>query len=455
MDEGTIEKHQWTAEQLHLYPALHLLESAKEARQYPEKDRDTENMEPRAMLPRVFKAGQGQIGEGCLRVSVLSKGFCPMHGAKRPVIGTTEGDDECDRRIAPDASLEREILMTPPNNSEFGGNKEPSSPLAAIIRGPDCTSDPTINPLFSKEICVTQPMRSLTVEEYTKAFKSFLNTSTEHQCMEQFNKEELPNIVARLIVDQQTWGLWDDDDDDDDDDDIFCILGIGEQDLNMIRLIQAKHPGILINNEVIEPNPQHILTYKDAVRNSSDLKNVSFTWHQLTSMEYEKQARAQNIQKKFDFIHLIQMLYRVEDIVSTVRFFHSCLDSYAKLLIIIISGNSGWASIWRKYRHCLPPTDSGHYITSDDIEPILKDMGLNYQVYNFPSTWDITECFIDGDTIGGHTLDFLTGTKDFMNTAPHDLKQCLRQALCQPECSTKKDGRIVFRNDLSMIVISS
>ncbi|XP_044294320.1 carnosine N-methyltransferase 2-like [Varanus komodoensis] len=367
-------------------------------------------MEPRAMLPRVFKAGQGQIGEGCLRVSVLSKGFCPMHGAKRPVIGTTEGDDECDRRIAPDASLEREILMTPPNNSE---------------------------------ICVTQPMRSLTVEEYTKAFKSFLNTSTEHQCMEQFNKEELPNIVASLGNGRSTINV------------LGVGSGTGEQDLNMIRLIQAKHPGILINNEVIEPNPQHILTYKDAVRNSSDLKNVSFTWHQLTSMEYEKQARAQNIQKKFDFIHLIQMLYRVEDIVSTVRFFHSCLDSYAKLLIIIISGNSGWASIWRKYRHCLPPTDSGHYITSDDIEPILKDMGLNYQVYNFPSTWDITECFIDGDTIGGHTLDFLTGTKDFMNTAPHDLKQCLRQALCQPECSTKKDGRIVFRNDLSMIVISS
>uniref|UniRef100_A0A8D2KUE1 Histamine N-methyltransferase n=1 Tax=Varanus komodoensis TaxID=61221 RepID=A0A8D2KUE1_VARKO len=281
---------------------------------------------------------------------------------------------------------------------------------------------------------VTQPMRSLTVEEYTKAFKSFLNTSTEHQCMEQFNKEELPNIVASLGNGRSTINV------------LGVGSGTGEQDLNMIRLIQAKHPGILINNEVIEPNPQHILTYKDAVRNSSDLKNVSFTWHQLTSMEYEKQARAQNIQKKFDFIHLIQVHYKLVKL-------HSLASDDAVRWILI--GNSGWASIWRKYRHCLPPTDSGHYITSDDIEPILKDMGLNYQVYNFPSTWDITECFIDGDTIGGHTLDFLTGTKDFMNTAPHDLKQCLRQALCQPECSTKKDGRIVFRNDLSMIVISS
>lgn len=51
--------------------------------------------------------------------------------------------------------------------------------------------------LHSKELCVTQPMRSLTVDEYAKAFKSFLDHSTEHQCMGQFNKEELPGIIAR------------------------------------------------------------------------------------------------------------------------------------------------------------------------------------------------------------------------------------------------------------------
>ncbi|XP_061464885.1 carnosine N-methyltransferase 2-like isoform X2 [Rhineura floridana] len=297
--------------------------------------------------------------------------------------------------------------------------------------------------LLSKELCVIQPMRSLTVDEYAKAFKSFLDHSTEHQCMDQFNKKELPGIITSLGNGKSAINV------------LGVGSGTGEQDLKMIRIIQAMHPGTFIKNEVIEPNPQHILSYKDAVRNSFDLKNVSFTWHQLTSMEYEKQAKEQKIQKKYDFIHLIQMLYRVEDTASTIRFFHSCLDCYAKLLIIILSGNSGWASIWKKYRHCLPPTDSGHYITADDIEVVLKRMELTYQVYDFPSAWDITECFIDGDTTGGHTLDFLTGTKDFMNTAPQDLKQSLLQALRQPECSTKKDGRIIFRNDLSMIVVHS
>ncbi|XP_066492142.1 carnosine N-methyltransferase 2-like [Tiliqua scincoides] len=372
--------------------------------------RPTENMEPMAKVKRVFRTNPSKITDGCLKVGVFSNGFCPMNCSKMPLVRTIDEDNEYASRRAKDASFEKKVSMTPSINSE---------------------------------LCLTQPMRSLTVEEYAKVFKSFLDHSTEHQCMEQFNKKELPSIIAGLGNGKST----------------INVLGVGsgpgEQDLKMIRIIQAKHPGILIKNEVIEPNPQHILAYKNAVRNSSDLKNVSFTWHQLTSMEYEKLMKEQNLQKKYDFIHLIQMLYHVEDITSTIKFFHSYLDCYAKLLIIILSGDSGWASIWKKYGDCLPPTDCGHYVTADDIKPVLEGMGVQYQVYDFPSVWDITECFVDGDTIGGQTLDFLTGTKDFMNTAPLDLKQRLRHALSQPECSIKKDGRIIFRNNLSMIVVNS
>ena len=30
----------------------------------------------------------------------------------------------------------------------------------------------------------------------------------------------------------------------------------------MIRILQAVHPGALIDNEIIEPNPQHVAAYK-------------------------------------------------------------------------------------------------------------------------------------------------------------------------------------------------
>ncbi|XP_060632077.1 carnosine N-methyltransferase 2-like [Anolis sagrei] len=366
-------------------------------------------MEPKAKVKRVFKPKQSKIADGCRRVGVFPKGICPINGSRLPLVRAINEDDEHESRKVKDATFDQEILLTPSKNTE----------LSAF-----------------------QPMRSLTVEEYAKAFKSFLEHSTEHQCMEQFNKEELPSIIASLGNGKSTINV------------LGVGSGTGEQDLKMIKIIQAKHPGVFIKNEIIEPNPQHILAYKDAVM-GSDLKNVSFTWHQMTSMEYEKQAKEKSMQKKYDFIHLIQMLYRVENIASTIKYFHSCLDKHAKLLIIILSGNSGWTTMWKKYRQCFPPTDSGHYITGDDVKVILEEMGLEYQMYEFPSDWDITECFTDGDIIGGHTLDFLTGTKDFMNTAPDDLKQSLRQALSQPECSTKKNGRIMFRNDLSMIVVNS
>ncbi|XP_027670757.1 carnosine N-methyltransferase 2 isoform X2 [Falco biarmicus] len=286
-------------------------------------------------------------------------------------------------------------------------------------------------------------MRSLTAEEYVEAFNSFLAHSTEHQCMDKFNMEEMPNIMAGLGNGKSTVNV------------LGVGSGTGEQDLKMIRILQAAHPGVLIDNEIIEPNPQHVAAYKELVNQAPDLQNVSFIWHQLTSSEYEQKVKEEGIQKKFDFIHMIQMLYRVEDIPNTIKFYHSCLDHHGKLLIIILSDSSGWASLWKKYRHCLPSTDSGHYITSSGITDVLERLGVEYHVYEFPSGWDITECFIEGDPAGGCMMDFLTGTKNFLGTAPLGLRRQLQEALCQPECSSKKDGRIIFSNNLSMIVVES
>ncbi|NXK87878.1 HNMTL methyltransferase, partial [Formicarius rufipectus] len=291
------------------------------------------------------------------------------------------------------------------------------------------------------------PMRSLTAEEYVEAFKSFLDHSTEHQCMDEFNKEQLPNIMAgwhHASHKAERASLL-----------LRGFPGRSEQDLKMIRILQAVHPGALIDNEIVEPNPQHVAAYKELVNQAPDLQNVSFIWHQLTSSEYEQQVKEKGTHKKFDFIHMIQMLYRVEDIPNTIKFFHSCLDLHGKLLIIILSDSSGWANLWQKHRDCLPSTDRGHYITSSGITDVLQRLGVEYRVYEQPSGWDITECFIEGDAVGGLMMDFLTGTKNFLGTAPPALRRRLQEALCQPECSSTKDGRVIFSNNLSMIVVES
>ncbi|NWT65717.1 HNMTL methyltransferase, partial [Prunella himalayana] len=293
-------------------------------------------------------------------------------------------------------------------------------------------------------------MRSLTAEEYVEAFKAFLEHSTEHQCMDEFNKEQMPTIVAggvtrlcHLISHKAEHAS--------------LLLGgfLAGVDLKMIRILQAVHPGVSIDNEIVEPNPQHVAAYKELVNQSPDLQNVSFIWHQLTSLEYEQQVKEKGTQKKFDFIHMIQMLYRVEDIPSTIKFFHSCLDHHGKLLIIILSDSSGWASLWRKHRDCLPATDRGHYVTCSGVTAVLRALGVRHRVYELPSAWDITPCFAEGDAAGGRMMDFLTGTKDFLGTAPAALRRRLQRALCQPECSSTSEGRVIFSNNLSMIVAES
>ncbi|XP_015263432.1 PREDICTED: carnosine N-methyltransferase 2-like, partial [Gekko japonicus] len=225
-----------------------------------------DNMEPVTKVKRVCKTKPSTITDCCVRGGVFPNGFCPMNGPRLLVVRTIdEADGYVARRLKSDR-FERDTLLT-------------SSDESASL---------------PKELCVTHSMRSLTPEEYAKAFQSFLDHSTEHQCMDQFNKKELPNIVASLGNGKSTINV------------LGVGSGTGEQDLKMIRIIQSKHPGAFINNEVIEPNPEHILAYKEAIKNSSDLNNVSFTWHQLTSMEYEKQAKEWNVGKKYDFIHLIQ-----------------------------------------------------------------------------------------------------------------------------------------------------
>uniref|UniRef100_A0A6I8N9N2 Histamine N-methyltransferase n=2 Tax=Ornithorhynchus anatinus TaxID=9258 RepID=A0A6I8N9N2_ORNAN len=308
-------------------------------------------------------------------------------------------------------------------------------------RRPDFEAQLVMPPCEGAGPCVRAPMRSLTEEEYAWAFKAFLDRSTEHQCMEEFNTSVLPGVIARIGDGKST----------------INVLGVGsgpgEQDLKMLRVIQECHPGRPIDTDVIEPNAKHIGKFKALVGSSSGLENVKFHWHQLTAEDHKARMQGKAGRKEYHFIHLVQMLYRVDDIAATIKFFYSCLAAGGKLLIIILSGSSGWAGLWRSHQHCLPSTDSGHYVTSLDIQAILRRLGLEHRVYDLPSRWDITECFAEGDKVGGLMLDFLTGTKDFRDTAPLDLKTRLREALRRPECSSLEGGRVMFNNNLSMIVV--
>ncbi|XP_032653019.1 histamine N-methyltransferase isoform X1 [Chelonoidis abingdonii] len=282
-------------------------------------------------------------------------------------------------------------------------------------------------------------MRSLLSDHsrYLESFRLFLENSTEHQCMLEFIEKKLPGIISSIGNGKSAINI------------LSVGGGSGDIDLQILSKIQAKYPGVTINNEVIEPNDEQILSYKERVAKTPNLENIKFTWHKETSSEYESRMNEEKEFKKWDFIHMIQMLYYVKDIPATIRYFHSLLEAKAKLLIILISGTSGWARLWKKYGPRLPLTDLCFY----DIKERLSQIGLKYQVYELPSTMDITNCFIKGNKEGELLLDFLTETCYFSKTASLDLKNEIMEELKKPECSEEKDGKVFFNNNLSAIVI--
>ncbi|XP_009906000.2 histamine N-methyltransferase [Dryobates pubescens] len=287
------------------------------------------------------------------------------------------------------------------------------------------------------------PMKGLVSNHarYVQSFNVFLAKSTEHQSMGEFLETQLPAVIASIGNGKSTINI------------LSVGGGAGEIDLLILSKVQARYPGVSINNEVIEPSGGQITMYKEHVAKMSDLENVKFTWHKETSYEFESQMNTEKKSKKWDFIHMIQVLYYVKDIPATIQYFHSSLETQARLLIIVGSENSGWKRLWRKYETSFPLEGLCTYISSDDIKRILDSAGMNYQVQELPSHLDITSCFTEGNKDGELLLDFLTTTCDFSKTAPPELKRQVMEELRKPACSEERDGKVLFNNNMSAIVI--
>ncbi|NXT15536.1 HNMT methyltransferase, partial [Prunella fulvescens] len=290
---------------------------------------------------------------------------------------------------------------------------------------------------------MASPMRNLVadLDRYVQSFRLFLERSTEHQSMQAFVERQLPDLIASIGNGKSTINV------------LSIGGGAGEMDLQILSKIRARYPGVTINNDVVEPSADQISKYKERVAQASNLENIKFTWHKETANEYQSRMDAEKKTKKWDFIHMIQMLYYVKDIPATIQYFHSLLEPQAKLLIILVSGKSGWETLWKKHGSSFPLEDLCTYVSSADLPGILDSAGLKYQLHELPSHLDITSCFIEGDREGELLLDFLTETLDFAKTAPPELKLKVLEELRKPGCSEIRDGKVFFNNSLGVIVI--
>ncbi|XDV30696.1 hypothetical protein PO909_033551 [Leuciscus waleckii] len=265
-----------------------------------------------------------------------------------------------------------------------------------------------------------QPMKTMAAP-----FRSL--RSSEHQCMQDFIHNTLPDILASIGGGRPILNV------------IGVGSGAGEIDLEMFTQLHLKHPHVKINNEVVEPSNDMLHKYKVRVSTTPGLDHINFAWNKMTASEFEKHWQEKNSGKKMDFIHMIQMLYYVKDPEATVSFFRSLLEKDGKLLIILVQQ--------------LCNTEISQCVTTGDIKTFFDSEGIPYHNHELLSQMDITECFTEGDPVGELLLDFLTEVIEFSKNAPGDLKKGVLDLLRHPDCSKEVDGRIIFNNNLGVLVV--
>ncbi|KAK7926004.1 hypothetical protein WMY93_008314 [Mugilogobius chulae] len=236
------------------------------------------------------------------------------------------------------------------------------------------------------------------------------------------------------------------------------VIGVGSgegiNDMKMLSQLRRKYPGLLLENEVVEPSKRQINKFREKAANTSDLDPIKFIWNQMTAAEFEKQWRQRKINKKVDIVHMFHMLYYVEDPGATINFFQSLLNKNGKLLISLVTNESGWMILWRTFHRELRPQKTDvSFLNTAHIKKLLDERGVSYQTYNLLPEFDITACFTVGDEAGELLLDFLTETVNFSKTAPPELKHRVLKLLRDNQCSVERDGKVLLSIEQEIIIL--
>ncbi|XP_046902999.1 histamine N-methyltransferase-like [Hypomesus transpacificus] len=275
---------------------------------------------------------------------------------------------------------------------------------------------------------------------YIQGFQYYLQNSEEHKHICQFVDKVLTGEFPRIAEGKTS----------------VEVLGVGsgggELDAHMLSVLQTKLPGTPITADIVEPSSKLIEQFKALVAKTANLQKIPFAWHGVSCGEYEKQVKDKGQIKKFDFIHMIQMLFYVDDYAATIKFFHSLLNENGKLLIIHEAANSGWDKLWKTFKRELCTKTISEYLSSGEIKGHLEKLGLKYEEHMIPNTFDVTNCFTQGSKQGELLLDFMTDTDNFQQNFSEEVKAGMLD-LIKNKCSIQKDGRVLFDCTLSCLLV--
>ncbi|XP_061924462.1 histamine N-methyltransferase-like [Entelurus aequoreus] len=273
-----------------------------------------------------------------------------------------------------------------------------------------------------------------------ESFHFYLQHSGEHQAVVQFLIKKLPDQLIRMGADKSS----------------LAVLGVGsgggEVDVHMLSLMQSTFSTLPITADVVEGSAELVAKFKALVKTTGNLQKIPFTWNTMPSEEYIQKAIGSGDVKTFDFIHMIQMLYYVDDLTKTIQFYHSLLNKNGRLMIIIESANCGWDTLWRTFSKELCNETLPVYRSSADVLASLKSLGLKYEEHFIPNTFDVTECFDPDSKTGQRLLSFMTARENFHQSFTPQIRTDILNLL-RRECSTEKEGKVSFNSNLSCVFV--
>uniref|UniRef100_A0A3P9LZZ2 Histamine N-methyltransferase n=1 Tax=Oryzias latipes TaxID=8090 RepID=A0A3P9LZZ2_ORYLA len=262
-------------------------------------------------------------------------------------------------------------------------------------------------------------------------FQLYLEKSGEHSAILQSVQSVLPKNF-RGATREEVWKC------------VANIFGFapGEMDVQLLSLMQTEIPAVPISADVVEGSSKLIDCFKALVAKTPQMQTIPFSWHAMSSEEYEKLVKTKGDVKKFDFIHMIQMIYYVESLEKTLKFYHSLLKNNGRLMIIVE----------KTYRKELCGGSLSEYRSSSEVVTCLKSLGLNFEEHLVPNTFDITECLDSKSVPGDRLLSFMTATDRFRESFTPEIRAGILELL-RNKCSTEKEGKVFFNSNLSCILV--
>ncbi|XP_053732789.1 histamine N-methyltransferase A-like [Synchiropus splendidus] len=267
----------------------------------------------------------------------------------------------------------------------------------------------------------------------------YLEKSGEHDALRDVMQDVLPPVIKRMAEGKNN----------------LDILGIGsgggQVDIHILNLLQELCPGVSLSTDIVEGSCELVENFKERVKTTPSLKDVPFTWHVMSSEAYVKQERAKAEIKKFDFIHMVEMIYYVEDLEETLKFYRSVLKPNGRIMIVLEADKGGWDTLYNTFTKEISISPLKEHRFTRHIAASLKKLGMKFEEHDVPGTVDITDCFDSTNETGKRLLNFLTYCDDFQSDFSPELQERILDVI-RNKCSTEKDGKIFFHDESSMLL---